>query len=138
MAYTENGVEKTCHVILDDVTDAYEFSLVAVPAQPRAGVTKAVLKEGRALSSETIKRLSAARSLRMQADDCERQARAIEDELIGGWPDAEDFADDDPNDDGGCNPDDNEQDVAEVLSAEEEPNELKAFRAELELIIGGQ
>ena len=31
---------KTCHVILDDVTDAYEWSFVAVPAQINAGVTK--------------------------------------------------------------------------------------------------
>lgn len=29
-----------CHVILDDVTDAYEWSFVAVPAQVNAGVTK--------------------------------------------------------------------------------------------------
>lgn len=32
---------KTCYVILDDPTDAYEFSFVAVPAQPEAGVQKA-------------------------------------------------------------------------------------------------
>lgn len=31
---------KTCHYILDDVTDAYEWSFVAVPAQINAGVTK--------------------------------------------------------------------------------------------------
>ncbi len=30
-----------CHAILDDPTDAYEWSFVAVPAQPGAGVTKA-------------------------------------------------------------------------------------------------
>ena len=29
-----------CHVILDDITDAYEWSFVAVPAQINAGVTK--------------------------------------------------------------------------------------------------
>lgn len=32
---------KTCYVRLDDPTDAYEFSFVAVPAQPEAGVQKA-------------------------------------------------------------------------------------------------
>lgn len=32
--------EKTCHVILEDIKDAYEWSFVAVPAQVRAGVTK--------------------------------------------------------------------------------------------------
>lgn len=31
---------KLCSVILDGVYDAYEFSFVAVPAQPKAGVTK--------------------------------------------------------------------------------------------------
>ena len=31
---------KICHVILDDITDAYEWSFVAVPAQVNAGVTK--------------------------------------------------------------------------------------------------
>ena len=32
--------EKRCHVVLSDVTDAYEWSFVAVPAQREAGVTK--------------------------------------------------------------------------------------------------
>lgn len=32
---------KTCHYILDEPTDAYEWSFVAVPAQKNAGVTKA-------------------------------------------------------------------------------------------------
>lgn len=31
---------KVCHTVLDKPTDAYEFSFVAVPAQPEAGVTK--------------------------------------------------------------------------------------------------
>lgn len=31
---------KICHVILEDPADAYEWSFVAVPAQPQAGVTK--------------------------------------------------------------------------------------------------
>ena len=29
-----------CHIVLDDITDAYEWSFVAVPAQINAGVTK--------------------------------------------------------------------------------------------------
>lgn len=32
--------DKFCHIILDDVQDAYEWSFVAVPAQVGAGVTK--------------------------------------------------------------------------------------------------
>lgn len=31
---------RLCHIILDDVSDAYEWSFVAVPAQVNAGVTK--------------------------------------------------------------------------------------------------
>ena len=31
---------KVCHIILEDPTDAYEWSFVAVPAQPGAGVVK--------------------------------------------------------------------------------------------------
>ncbi len=31
---------KICHTVLDDITDAYEWSFVAVPAQVNAGVTK--------------------------------------------------------------------------------------------------
>lgn len=33
---------KTCHIILENPLDAYEFSFVAVPAQKNAGVTKSV------------------------------------------------------------------------------------------------
>lgn len=36
---TKNGTE-TCVFILDDIKDAYEFSLVAVPAQKAAGISK--------------------------------------------------------------------------------------------------
>ena len=32
--------KKICHKILSNATDAYEFSFVAVPCQPKAGVTK--------------------------------------------------------------------------------------------------
>lgn len=32
--------KKTCHTILEDIRDAYEWSFVAVPAQVAAGVTK--------------------------------------------------------------------------------------------------
>ena len=31
---------RLCHTVLDDITDAYEWSFVAVPAQINAGVTK--------------------------------------------------------------------------------------------------
>lgn len=34
-----------CHIILDDISDAYEWSFVAVPAQVNAGVTKKFSEE---------------------------------------------------------------------------------------------
>lgn len=36
----KNYSGKTCHTVLGDITDAYEWSFVAVPAQVNAGVTK--------------------------------------------------------------------------------------------------
>lgn len=42
---------KLCYTVLDAPTDAYEWSFVAVPAQPRAGVTKAFeAQEGMTIS----------------------------------------------------------------------------------------
>lgn len=128
--YTENGIEKTCYVILDDVTDAFEFSLVAVPAQPAAGITKG-MKSGRTLSAETIKKLSAARKLRDKALDCVNQARAIEDELVGEWPD--------DNPEGAPEGETEDPDNGEEIpSTDEEPEEVKAFKAEIKLITGGK
>ena len=40
MSYVVGGAEKLCTFSLDGVKDAYEFSLVAVPAQPKAGACK--------------------------------------------------------------------------------------------------
>lgn len=117
--YTENGVNKICFVTLDGITDAYEFSFVAVPAQPAAGVTKS-FKEGRTLSDSTMKKLKAARELRMQAEECEKEARAIEDELVGNWYEDEPEAESIPNAD-----------------SKEESEELKTFKTQLKLIIGG-
>lgn len=131
-AYTENGVEKTCYVILDDVTDAFEFSLVAVPAQRSAGVTKG-MKDGRALSAETLKKLSAARSLRLQAEECERQARVIEDDLVGEWPEDDGPMGEPENDP----PSDTPEDPDEIPATDEEPDDVKAFKAQIKFITGG-
>jgi hypothetical protein len=130
--YAENGIEKICYVILDEITDAYEFSFVGVPAQPRAGITKAAFKDGRTISAETLKKLSAARSLRMQAETCEKQARAIEDDLVGEWP--EDNPEGAPLDGDGEDPDNGN----EIPPAGEDPEEVKAFKAQIKFIIGGK
>lgn len=38
--YTVDGEEKPCIGLLDEVTDTYEYSFVAIPCQPKAGVVK--------------------------------------------------------------------------------------------------
>ena len=38
--YKKDGKKMLCHTILDKPRDAFEWSFVAVPAQPKAGVTK--------------------------------------------------------------------------------------------------
>ena len=52
---------RLCHTVLDDITDAYEWSFVAVPAQVNAGVTKKFSEE------ESVK--AAAASFVSGADD---------------------------------------------------------------------
>lgn len=44
---------RICHVILNDITDAYEWSFVAVPAQVNAGVTKKFTEESAKKSANT-------------------------------------------------------------------------------------
>jgi hypothetical protein len=44
--------DKNCHTILDSITDAYEWSFVAVPAQRNAGVTKHFSKEEQTMDRE--------------------------------------------------------------------------------------
>lgn len=48
---TKEG-KKVCYFLLDGAKEAYEVSLVAVPAQPRAGTTKSYLEEDPANKSE--------------------------------------------------------------------------------------
>jgi len=48
----------TCHAVLDEPTDAYEFSFVAVPAQPAAGVVKRRKQKANDATIEDLKRLA--------------------------------------------------------------------------------
>ncbi len=52
--YRKNGVKYLCHNVLDNPLDAFEWSFVAVPAQPKAGVIKAYGGEGITFSSDEI------------------------------------------------------------------------------------
>lgn len=45
---------KLCHTILSGITDAYEWSFVAVPAQVNAGVTKKYSSDEKAASYESL------------------------------------------------------------------------------------
>lgn len=137
-SYTEDGVEKTCTVTLDDVTDAYEFSLVAVPAQRAAGVTKHFHgKDGRTLSAGTLQQLAQARTLRDQAMSCEQQARAIEDDLVGEWPDVED-PEDNPTGAPLGGTDGDPDDGGEIPPIDDESDEMKSLKARVQLILGGK
>jgi hypothetical protein len=91
------------------------------------------MKDGRTLSAETIKKLKSARTLRMkadeckqQSDDCEKQARAIEDELVGEWPDGESDPGDGPMGEPNNDP---------PADTPEDPDEVKAFKAAIKLFI---
>lgn len=56
----KNYAGKLCHRILNSVSDAYEWSFVAVPAQREAGVTKAFSSETNPTAIEKIKSCSSS------------------------------------------------------------------------------
>lgn len=73
--YTRNGAEQTCTFELTGATDAFEFSLCAVPAQRQAGVSKsytgetvAYKDEAQEDSQETVKNVDRERELQLRAD----------------------------------------------------------------------
>lgn len=70
--YGPKGEAKLCCTELDDPTDAYEWSFVAVPAQREAGVVKAFHPntEGTYTSEEIIKRLSIGEEITLCAAEC--------------------------------------------------------------------
>lgn len=61
-----------CHVILKDPTDAYEWSFVAIPAQPEAGVIKAFKlspKGGEKSMNDIIKSLKIGKSITLSSEE---------------------------------------------------------------------
>lgn len=73
MAGQEYG-GKMCHTVLSQITDAYEWSFVAVPAQRNAGVTKHY-SENKAASAEADAQLD--RCKRLLADVEQRTRREV-------------------------------------------------------------
>lgn len=64
--YKKDNIYQICHSILDNPTDAYEWSFVAVPAQREAGVIKSYgtsLKGGEKSMEEIVKSLSKGQSV---------------------------------------------------------------------------
>ena len=82
-----------CHVILDDITDAYEWSFVAVPAQINAGVTKkySPTKEDKSMGTEFTPITTKAEfdaAVKNSVDAAVAQAE----KKFEGWKSPEDFA----------------------------------------------
>lgn len=78
--YSVHGKNITCHFILDEPTDAYEWSFVAVPAQRNAGVTKAFTKrkDGVTLDfKETLKALSLGEEITVSGDTAKSVAAML-------------------------------------------------------------
>lgn len=67
-SYGETGAEKECELWFDGVSDAYELSLVAVPAQPRAGAMKTARDAEGARDKEAAKSETDAARIALLAD----------------------------------------------------------------------
>lgn len=90
--YVKDGARTKCHAVLSDPTDAYEWSFVAVPAQPAAGVTKAhrlkkgadwdallaALKEGNAVTLDPVDAEGLTKSLQALRERAEEGARRLD------------------------------------------------------------
>jgi hypothetical protein len=72
--YKKNGENSLCHAVLDTPLDAYEWSFVAVPAQPEAGVIKGYvphLTGGDINMNDIFKELSSGNAVTLTCDQSE-------------------------------------------------------------------
>lgn len=74
-----NGVK--CHTILENPTDAYEWSFVAIPAQVNAGVTKHFGGEYSPARDEVVIKACELNELREKALRQDKEAEMVADEL---------------------------------------------------------
>lgn len=74
--YKKDGKKQICHTILDNPSDAFEWSFVAVPAQPKAGVTKSFEPKDMSAHSELFKVL--AKKLNMDPENAEGIEAAVD------------------------------------------------------------
>ena len=77
--YRTSRGEELCHTVLGGVTDAYEWSFVAVPAQRRAGVTKSYNRKEKITltTSEIIKQLSGGQEVVLSPDEAMKLSEHI-------------------------------------------------------------
>ncbi len=80
--YNVNGKKQLCHAILDNPTDAYEWSFVAVPAQKNAGVIKAFnphMEGGELKMEDVMKKLNLGESLTLTKNQSRELCEYISD-----------------------------------------------------------
>ena len=98
---------RICHHILDDITDAYEWSFVAVPAQINAGVTKKFeKKEEKKMNNEFTPITSQEELDRIVAEAVEEATKQYE-----GW----------------ISPEDHQKEI-DALAAEKKNAEIKCLK----------
>ena len=68
---------KDCYCILSDVTDAYEWSFVAIPAQMNAGVTKSYFKEFETME-DCLKAIRCGKSVKLNDEQTAKLAEYID------------------------------------------------------------
>ncbi len=71
--YKKDGVYRLCHAILDNPTDAYEWSFVAVPAQKEAGIIKSFIPNrngGDMKMEDIIKSLGSGQTVNLCETQC--------------------------------------------------------------------
>lgn len=72
--YVKNGAKQLCYTVLDNPCDAYEWSFVAVPAQPLAGVVKSLggrKEETMTEAEDILKALQKQGEIRLSAREAE-------------------------------------------------------------------
>lgn len=80
--YKKSGLFRTCHVVLDNPTDAYEWSFVAIPAQRKAGVIKAFSGKNNKEDfkmEDVIKKLSLGKAFSVSDEECVKIFELISD-----------------------------------------------------------
>ena len=142
-SYAKDGKKQLCYAVLDNPTDAYEWSFVAVPAQPLAGVVKSRKMQKEEMKTDEEKLLKTLKTgdvvtlSRKEADELSALvSRLRADAALGGAAEAEIrrsvkkmYAIGQP-----AMP----QEVLDTLMQQMEPEELKKFWEDAKRTFGAQ